>query len=44
MEIVDKEILPKQGVNNRKRPVFTIKKNGLLIEPEIKYILTREKE
>lgn len=26
MEIVDKEILPKQGVNNRKRPVFTIKK------------------
>lgn len=44
MEIVDKEILPKQGVNNRKRPVFTIKKNGLLIEPEIKYILTRKKE
>lgn len=44
MEIIDREILPKQGVNNRRRPVFTIKKNGLLIEPEIKYILTRKKE
>ena len=44
MEITNQDTLPKQGVNNRKRPVFTIKENGLLKEPEIRYILTRKKE
>lgn len=44
MERINSEVLPKQGVSNRKRPVFTIKENGLLKEPEVKYILTRKKE